>query len=147
MRAHWKLPRYSWRGWIGVAVLVLYAAASSVPRLRATADALLRPPASDPVSDFESQIAELRSAIPPRGVVGYVSDPPREGVTREESRDHFRRFILTQYSLIPVVVQRGPAPDTIVGSFPPPSSGDTVRVLGLTVLRDFGNGILLLERR
>ena len=75
------------------------------------------------------------------GTVGYLSDiaPEQESV---------RKYYLTQYFLAPVVV----APDTkrelVVANFESPSAiAALASANGLTVQRDFQNGVALLRRK
>ena len=65
------------------------------------------------------------------GVVGYVGAPA----------DSIECYYLAQYALAPLVVDRSPNHPLIVGNFP--SSPSQVPE-NLEVLRDFGNGVLLL---
>jgi hypothetical protein len=89
----------------------------------------------------ERRFAALRSLLPPRGIVGYLSDT-------SGSKESVRRYYLTQYSLAPVVVAPDSNREQVVANF---SSSSAIAALadtrGLTVEKDFGNGVALLRRR
>jgi len=94
----------------------------------------------DTITADERRFDGLRAVLPFLGTVGYLSDiaPEQESV---------RKYYLTQYFLAPVVV----APDTkrelVVANFDSPSAiAALASANGLTVERDFQNGVALLRR-
>src|SRR5215510_14159519 len=120
------------RGYAAVAVVVVLLLISVVPVLRTRRPFLIDPD--------EARFQELRTALPGRGTVGYLSD--FVGTTPYD----LAQYYLTQYSLAPVVVT--PRPDQrTVGNF---SSLSAARALmekhELDLVRDFGKGLLLLEK-
>jgi hypothetical protein len=78
------------------------------------------------------RFAGLREALPQRGVIGYIG----------QSQDSVGHYYLAQYALAPLVVDFSPNHPMVVGNFPttPPQNLPT----NLKLLRDFGNGVLLL---
>jgi hypothetical protein len=88
----------------------------------------------------EHRFAELRTLLPPRGVIGYLSDT-------NGSQASVRRYYVTQYSLVPLVVAPDANYELVVANF---SSASAIAGLanahGLTVEKDFGNGVALLRR-
>ena len=80
------------------------------------------------------RFAGIKAALPTRGVVGYLGAPG----------DPIEYYYLAQYALAPLVVDRSLSHPLIVGNAPlspaelPPD---------MQVLRDFGNGVLLLARK
>jgi len=80
------------------------------------------------------RFAGIKAALPTRGVVGYWGAPG----------DSIEYYYLAQYALAPLVVDRSLNHPLIVGNAPlstaelPPD---------IEVLRDFGNGVLLLARK
>jgi len=74
----------------------------------------------------------LREALPQRGIIGYIG----------QSQDSVGHYYLAQYALAPLVLDFSPNHPIVVGNFPttPPQSLPA----NLKVLRDFGNGVLLL---
>jgi hypothetical protein len=88
----------------------------------------------------EDRFTGIRAILPPRGTIGYLSDTAGQA---ESTRDYY----LTQYFLAPTVI----APDTVhefvVANFISGSSITAVALSrGLTVERDFSNGVALLRR-
>lgn len=82
----------------------------------------------------------LREGLSARGVVGYLSDTT-------EGMGGTRAYYLTQYYLAPVVVARDPAQELVVANFASPAAvGAAAAAHGLTVARDFRNGVALLRR-
>ncbi|MGB9072935.1 MAG: hypothetical protein WCC22_09725 [Terriglobales bacterium] len=87
----------------------------------------------------DQRFAELRRAMPGSGVVGYVGEAGESGVAD---------YYLAQYALAPVVVERSQDHQFVIGNFPasrPASPPATVK--GLVLVKDFGNGVLLLAKK
>lgn len=102
----------------------------------------------DEISANDRRFQDLRVALPDTGVVGYVGDPVVGDYTLGERNDtalrFFRRHLLAQYALAPVVVVEGTEPEFLVGNFEP----DAVRPAppGFRLVRDFGEGLVLYRR-
>jgi hypothetical protein len=132
---------------VGLALVLLYALASSVAWIRLAATAP-RHAASDEISSYERRFLELRAALPAHGVVGYLGDPDPEAATpaqREASSLlHFKRYLLAQYALAPVVLIESTEPEFVVGNFDPGSR--PLLPSGFRIEREFGNGLVLLRR-
>jgi hypothetical protein len=134
--AHQKLSVYPKRTTAAIILVVFMALASARTMLVST------PPGGPDVTGLERRLTALRKALPQRGMVGYVSDT-----------DSVATFFMTQYVLAPVVVYRGtgfatstPGPVLVVGDFSSPASIPGILATnGLTVKRNFGDGVLLLE--
>jgi hypothetical protein len=82
------------------------------------------------ISRYEARFQLLRGALPPAGVVAYLSES--------------RRFFLTQYALSPWVVMDGIAPALVIGNFPAGLTGSAPDP-ALALVRDFGDGVLLFR--
>ena len=78
------------------------------------------------------RFAALREALPQRGVIGYIG----------QSQDSVGYYYLAQYALAPLIVDFSQNHPLVVGNFPtaPPQN----LPVNLKLLRDFGNGVLLL---
>jgi hypothetical protein len=94
----------------------------------------------DDVTRWENRLAELKSHIPLNaGRVGYISSDPQGN-----------EFILTQYSIIPLVLEHGTAPDWIIANY----SGKAIHqvlqnqleVENYTV-ENYGYGLYLVHRK
>ena len=134
------------RARVAVVIVVLFAATSNVRWIQKAVSGF-DPWSRDEVSRYEDRLAPLRTQLPPHAVVGYLSDPEPEGLSRSESREHYKKFLLTKYSLVPVLVVRSTAPDLVVGDFHEPSSADRAHSLGLEPIAEFKDGVVLFRKR
>ncbi len=129
------------RSQVGLLLLLLYAAVSDARwvyrAVRGVADAARE----DPITSYERRFRELRDALPPRGVIGYTQGAEPEVFSTED----FKRLVLTQYSLAPLLVLNDTAPELVVGNFAPDSVPASPPP-GFRLVRDFGRGIWLLRR-
>jgi len=134
---------YPWgRIRLGLALLLvlLYAGASTVRWLhRATARSARAAP--DEISANDLRFDGVRSLLPARGVVGYLGSPAPEGAT---ALLHFRRYLLAQYALAPVLLIETTDPEFVVGNFEPGAAAPAQP--GFAVVRDFGDGLVLFRR-
>jgi hypothetical protein len=86
----------------------------------------------------DQRFAALRAALPPRGVVGYVGASGNVGV---------RDYYLTQYALVPVVVDHSLNHPLVIASFPNSPLPTSVLSHRMQLVRDFGDGVLLLANQ
>jgi len=127
-QASGKFPRF-----VTVAVLIFVTGC-----LFSSARLVLEAPRG-PVVDIvarrsDLRFAELKTMLPQRGVVGYIGAPA----------DSIGYYYLAQYALAPLVVDHSLNHPLIIGNFP---SSPPVIPQNLRILRDFGNGVLLLANR
>jgi len=80
------------------------------------------------------RFAGLKAALPTEGVVGYTGS----------SADSIGYYYLAQYALAPLVLDHSLNHPLIVGNFP---FAAPQLPANLEVLRDFGNGVLLLASK
>jgi hypothetical protein len=139
-------------GWSGrvklaITVLLLYSAVTSLARVRAIYHSF-RSPAEDEISRYERRMLELRDALPARGIVGYVTDPPLEDTSSArvaaDLHDHFKAYILAQYVLAPRVVVVDTAREWVVGNYGENRTAPTLP--GFRIARAFGRGLVLYRR-
>jgi hypothetical protein len=135
------------RARVALALVLLYALASGAAWIKLAATAPRRS-ASDEISTYERRFRDLRAALPAQGVVGYLGHPDPDGRTSEEreanSLLHFKRYLLAQYALAPVVLIESTEPQLVVGNFDPGTAPSAPR--GFRIERDFGNGLVLFRR-
>ena len=87
-----------------------------------------------------NRFRSLREALPARGVVGYLSDTTA-------GMEGAKAYYLTQYYLAPVVVAQDPAHELVIANFASPAAvAAAAAAHDFTVIRDFGNGVGLLQR-
>jgi hypothetical protein len=109
-------------------------------------------PPDDPVSVHERRIEPLRAYLPQRGTVGYVTALEIDRVFARERAlkdvELLGHFILTQYTLAPVLVYPRPDQPLVVGNFinTQPDQALLDRY-GLVPLKDFGDGLILYRRK
>ena len=80
------------------------------------------------------RFARLKTALPQRGVIGYVGEAGEAGVPA---------YYLAQYALAPLVLDRSPNHPFVVGNFP--STVPTPSIEKLRLVKDFGDGVLLFS--
>jgi hypothetical protein len=97
-----------------------------------------RLPADDVAKRSDQRFAALRTALPPRGVIGYVGASGNVGV---------RDYYLTQYALVPVVVDHSLNHPLVIANFPDSPPPASVLSDHLQLVKDFGDGVLLLANR
>lgn len=132
---------------IALLVILAYAGASTARWAKRAAE-WPAGVAQDEISTYERRFADLRKMLPSRGVVGYLGHPEptadAPGEANAAALLHFRRYLLAQYSLAPLLLIESTEPDFVIGNFDP---GVTAPALaGLRVVRDFGDGLVLLRR-
>ena len=94
----------------------------------------------DDVSKFEETIFSLKKSLPSRGFVGYFNDVEPESIYGGD-------FWMTQYALAPLIVGKNIDSDFIVGILhPSQTKKNSFEKVGFSVVRDYGNGIVLLQR-
>jgi hypothetical protein len=132
---------------IALLLVILYAGASTVRWLQLGAEWPARA-SQDEISTYERRFAQLRTMLPARGVVGYLGHPEPAGATPREANAaallHFRRYLLAQYTLAPILLIESTKPEFVVGNFDPGAAPPTSA--GLHAVRDFGDGLLLFRR-
>jgi hypothetical protein len=132
---------------LALLLVLLYAGASAVQWLQRGAE---WPAHSSPdeISTYERRFTELRAMLPARGVVGYLDQPDPAGATPREANAaallHFRRYLLAQYTLAPVLLKESTEPELVIGNFEPGAA--LPAPTGLRVDKDFGDGLVLFRR-
>jgi hypothetical protein len=90
------------------------------------------------VASFEDRFSDFRKTLAPHAVLGYLSDNPATDPSNQAE------FNLTQYTLAPAIVKPTIDEHLVVVNYhsaTPDAAG--LRARHLTVLRDFGHGVLL----
>lgn len=87
----------------------------------------------------DQRFEPLRNALPKRGTVGYLSDAAN-------GMDHEMRIMLAEFSLAPLILVSGGDQELVVGDFTDPAAIAKGIELNLTVIRDFGEGVVLFAR-
>jgi hypothetical protein len=113
------IPNDPTRVKIGLLLIALFASVSQLQALRRARVAYRSLSRPDEVTLYEVRLRELKQALPAHGVVGYVSDSTgdAERPDSDQARRSFKRYLLTQDTLAPVVVVRSVNADLVVGDF------------------------------
>jgi len=82
------------------------------------------------------RFAALKARLPAGGVIGYTGEPG-DSATPD--------YYLTQYALAPLVIDLSARHSIVVGNFP--CSRVLVTPPGLTLVEDFGNGVILFAAK
>jgi hypothetical protein len=103
---------------------------------------------NDMVSTWDRRMRKLLPDLPDHGVIGYLADWDIPDYVYGHS-DQTVEFILSQYALAPLTLQRGTDYPVIIGNFS--DAGDPKKIPGvlelfnLKILMEHTNEILLLE--
>jgi GT2 family glycosyltransferase len=132
---------------VAAGLLVLFSVTASGRLLiRAFRDlpAIGRP---DEITLYESRFHGLRQVLLPHGQVGYVADSAAAIAEDSEhpGRADFKRYLLTQYALLPTLVRPDTRQPLVVGNFASVGQLDSGAARGLTQIRNFGNGVVLFR--
>ncbi|MET0626638.1 MAG: hypothetical protein ABW250_27140 [Pyrinomonadaceae bacterium] len=123
-----------------LALLVLNAFCTNLTHSRYNLNLLPHVVGEDDITAGEDRFEELRKVLPARATVGYVND-------RADETEDLEAFFIARYALAPNIVVRETWPELVVGDFRRPGAGiETLAGLNLIVVRDFGNGVMLLGR-
>lgn len=103
------------------------------------------PIGKDEISLHEIKFENLRPLLPSYGIVGYLTDVSNVSASRSASRE----YILTQYTLTPIILDANPQREypLTVGNFH--NTAIVHRVIkekNLCLLKDFENGIYLFQK-
>ena len=132
---------------LGIGLIILFALISNMRLLGGAVHSLAALTQPDEITEYEARFRQLKEILPPYARVGYVTDAPLQGVVHHgKSRSlPFKKYLLTQYALLPVIVLRDSHQPLVVGNFYSTNSVDVETTPGLTLIRDFGNGVMLFR--
>ena len=133
---------------VGLLLIAAFVAPAELRVLRAawtTYRAIERP---DEVSRHEARFQAVKRALGTRRAVGYVGDEPAQAADPASSaaRNAFKRYLLTQYALVPILLARGPEGELVVGDFTASAHPTVVTPPGFVAVQDFGDGVVLFRR-
>ena len=131
----------------GFAVLLLSAAVLFTSYRMAgqiSLETLLSKPAPDPVSEWETNLTTIRADLPASGTVGYVADWDIPGSDFNQD-DQDVEYILTQFALVPLLVQRGVDHPFVIGNLTDENLAKALETYHLSLLEKYGRGIFLLK--
>jgi hypothetical protein len=92
----------------------------------------------DGISSYEKRFDGLRTVLPPRAIIGYVSD----------AEPYSAEYYLTQYTLAPLTVDPKQSHDLVVGNFVNKASNPKIwNGANLDLRLDLGNGVKLFNSK
>ena len=132
---------------IGLGLLVLFALISSVRLVVRELHELADAPRPDEITGYEARFRELRHVLPPLARIGYLTDLTPQGAADDDeaARLAFKRLVLTQYALLPAIVDPDRRGGLAVGNFDSAGSAASRVTSGRTLVRDFGDGVMLFR--
>ncbi len=99
-------------------------------------------PEVDMVTAWDRRMRRIRPLLPDHGIIGYLADWDIHDV-KFGSSDQEVEFLLAQYSVAPVVLERGAGHDLILGNFndsTDPAKMEKIQTtFGITLLEPFSN--------
>lgn len=132
------------RAKIGVLLIVLAALFSNLKLFKDIAAGYRNAGEIDGVSIYEKRFEGIKNELPARGVVGYI-----DGTDVKDIRfagQETAKYYLTQYAVSPTIIEYTSRDSLIIGNFEPGTDNSkTISEKRLTVVKDLGNGVMLLK--
>ena len=123
-------------GTTSAVLLVVFSCLLSTARIIRQAPVPTRLEADPVARRSDERFAEITASLPARGTIGYIGVDGLEGTAD---------YYLAQYALAPRVIDRSPNHRVVIGNFPQTSAKNFPP--GLTIVKDFGNGVLLFSNK
>lgn len=100
------------------------------------------------IAALEKRLAPVKEALPfKQGVIGYLADWDVPGASYSFG-DSNAEYYLSQYSLAPLILRRGTAPEWTVAVLPPKTFENWIQTRpGEFVTVEIGRGVYLLHRQ
>jgi hypothetical protein len=132
---------------IALYLLILFAFVSNLRLLGREFHEFADTARPDEITRYEARFRELRPVLAPHARVGYLTDVTPQGAAGDEAaRLAFKRYVLTQYALLPTIVLPGIHDALAVGNLHSANGIDSGATRGLRLVRDFGDGVMLFRR-
>lgn len=104
----------------------------------------------DMVTAWDKRLRKARNILPEYGTIGYVADWDIPGY-KYGSSDQEVEFLLAQYTLAPLVLERGTDHNLILGNFSdngdPQKLENVQKQLGLKIIQAYSNEIFVMQRQ
>lgn len=136
------LSRLPFRARVGLVTIVVFALVSDGHLFAKSLVDYVRTARPGAIDQYLTRFGEIRTALPPRGVVGYIAEPRGREILH--GGDYYRKFHLAQYALAPLIMVDSPDRDLVIGNFSAGASAP--RLPGFSLIRDYGNGVMLFKR-
>ncbi|MCX6607377.1 MAG: hypothetical protein NTV52_27855 [Acidobacteria bacterium] len=129
---------------VAAALLVAFVSLLSIGRFfQQISDFFVKRPAIDGVTQFTARYQPVRSLLPDKGVIGYMTDP----AAAADEVNATAEFYLAQYALAPIVVVNSPNQRYVVTNFHVMVTTGSMADQGYKLVREFGNGVAVFENQ
>jgi hypothetical protein len=102
----------------------------------------------DMVTAWDKRQRKVRQLLPDYGIVGYLADWDIPGA-KYGSSDQEVEFLLMQYTIAPVVLERGADHELVLGNFSDngdPNKIDNVqKIFGVSLIQSYSNEVFLFK--
>jgi len=100
----------------------------------------LKESTSAEINKREIEYERIRRSIPAFSKVGFIGDKSNKG-------DYDRSLYLAQYALLPIIIERSPQYDLVIGYFPGGKPGpDFLEKYRLSPVQQFSYGMYLFRK-
>jgi hypothetical protein len=93
---------------------------------------------------YLERLQRVRKLMPDVQTIGYLSDVALADMPANP--EQFKRYSLTKYSLVPVLLHDSADDEYVIGSFSSPRAANKARH-DFAIVADFGDDLLLLHRK
>ncbi|HEX7555861.1 MAG TPA: hypothetical protein VF338_04500 [Leptolinea sp.] len=131
-----------------ILILLGLSAYSSFHAYKVTSDSASGIAETDMVTAWDKRLRKVRLLLPDQGIVGYLADWDIPGYNYGSS-DQEVEFLLAQYTVAPVVLERGTKHKLVLGNFS--DNGDPQKIpnieaqFGIHLVQTYSNEIFLFE--
>lgn len=102
----------------------------------------------DMVTAWDKRLRKVRSILPEYGVIGYLADwdiPDKAYAPKDQDVE----FLLAQYTVAPVVLERGANHDIVLGNFNDDGNSQKIenvqKLFGVQLIQPFSNEVFLFR--
>ena len=134
---------------VNIAILLLVASAF-ISNIRYVKFAALFSPSrvgKDNITLYEKKLSEIKKDLKPYSIVGYIADRQYRNIGLE--RDAAGYLYITRYALSPLIIDETSTDyPVVIGNFLNiPAGRKNASGLGLVLIKDYGNGLMLFKRK
>jgi hypothetical protein len=133
---------------LAIALLIGISFYSSIQTLKSTSNDAAEMVGDDMVTDWDKHLRKIRQILPDHGVIGYLADwDIPDYITG--AKDQEVEFILAQYTVAPLVLERGIRHDVVLGNFSDDGDSQKIQriqeVFGIHLIEKFSNEIIIFR--
>jgi hypothetical protein len=129
---------------VAAVLLVAFVSFLSIGKFfQQISDFFVKRPPIDGVTQFTARYQPVRSLLPDKGVIGYMTDP----AAAADEVNATAEFYLAQYALAPIVVVNSSNQRYVVTNFHVMVTTGSMADQGFKLVREFGNGVAVFENQ